>query len=116
MRALDARAQQAMPVIGYLSARSAEVDGPMLAAFRQGLAELGYVDGSGVSIEIRFADGQYDRLPVLMADLIGRNVAAVTTGGGLVTAAAAKAATATIPVVFNIADDPVRFGLVESMN
>jgi putative tryptophan/tyrosine transport system substrate-binding protein len=112
-----ARAQQStIPVIGYLSARSAEVDGPMLAAFRQGLAELGYVDGSGVRIEIRFADGQYDRLPTLMDDLIGQKVAAVTTGGGLVTVAAAKAATATIPIVFNVADDPVRFGLVESMN
>jgi putative ABC transport system substrate-binding protein len=111
-----ARAQQAMPVIGYLSARSADVDGPMLAAFRQGLAELGYTDGAGVRIEIRFADGQYDRLPLLIDDLIGRKVVAVTTGGGLVSANAAKAATSTIPIVFNIADDPVRFGLVESMN
>src|SRR3954467_14508291 len=108
--------QPPVPVIGYLSARSAEVDGPMLAAFRQGLAGLGYIDGAGVRIEIRFADGQYDRLPGLMDDLIKRQVAAVTTGGGLVTAAVAKAATATIPIVFNVADDPVRFGLVESMN
>jgi putative ABC transport system substrate-binding protein len=114
---LASRAQQpALPVVGYLSARSADVDGPMLAAFRQGLGETGHVEGRSVRIEIRFADGQYDRLPALMNDLIKRQVAAVTTGGGLVSATAAKAATATIPVVFNIADDPVRFGLVESMN
>ena len=111
-----ARSQQATPVIGYLSARSSEVDGPMLAAFRQGLASLGYVEGRGVRIEIRFADGQYDRLPGLMDDLIKSQVAAITTGGGLVTASVAKAATTTIPIVFNVADDPVRFGLVESMN
>ena len=112
---LAARAQQtAMPVIGYLSARSAEVDGPMLAAFRQGLAEIGYVEDREVRIEIRFAEGQYNRLPALMNDLVAQHVAAITTGGGLVSAAAAQAATATIPIVFNVADDPVRFGLVES--
>jgi len=112
-----ARAQQTvMPVIGYLSARSAEVDGPMLAAFRQGLAETGYVEDRNVRIEIRFADGQYDRLSVLMKELIARHVAAVTTAGGLIPANVAKAATTTIPIVFNVADDPVRFGLVESMS
>jgi len=111
-----ARAETALPVIGYLSARSADVDGPMLSAFRQGLAETGYVEGRDVRIEIRFADGQYDRLPALMDDLIKHQVAAVTTGGGLVSVAVAKKATATIPIVFNVADDPVRFGLVESMN
>ncbi len=111
------RAQQpAMPVVGYLSARSAEADGPMLAAFRQGLADTGYVDGREVRIEIRFADGQYNRLPALMQNLIEQKVAVVTTGGGLVSAAVAKAATATIPIVFNIGNDPVRSGLVESMN
>jgi putative ABC transport system substrate-binding protein len=105
-----------VPVIGYLSARSAEVDGPMLAAFRQGLADTGYVDNREIRIEKRFADGQYGRLPLLMNDLIARNVATVTTAGGLIPANTAKAATATIPIVFNVADDPVRFGLVESMN
>ena len=86
-----ARAQQAaMPVIGYLSARSAEVDGPMLAAFRRGLFETGYVEGRDVRIEIRFADGRYNRLPTLMDDLIARHVAAITTAGGLVSATAAK--------------------------
>ena len=114
---LAARAQQPkMPVVGYLSARSAEVDVPMLAALRQGLAQAGFVEGRDVRIEIRFANGQYDRLPALMDDLVKRQVAAVATGGGLVSAAAAKAATAIIPIVFNVADDPVRFGLVESLN
>ena len=108
--------QQSVPVIGYLSARSAEADGPMLAAFRQGLADTGYAEGREVRIEIRFADGQYNRLPALMENLIEQRVAVVTTGGGLVSAAAAKAATATIPIVFNIGNDPVRSGLVESMN
>jgi putative tryptophan/tyrosine transport system substrate-binding protein len=108
--------QQSVPVIGYLSARSAEADGPMLAAFRQGLADTGYVEGRDVRIEIRFADGQYNRLPALMENLVAQKVAAVMTAGGVVPAAAAKAATATIPIVFGIADDPVRYGLVESMN
>ena len=112
---LAARAQQQTPVIGYLSARSAEVDGPMLKAFRQGLASQGYVEGKGLRVEIRFANGEYDRLPGLMQELIKQQVAAVTTGGGMVTAAAAKAATTTVPIVFNVADDPVRFGLVDSM-
>ena len=108
--------QQSVPVVGYLSARSAEADGPMLAAFRQGLADTGYVEGRDVRIEIRFADGQYNRLPALMENLVAQRVAAVMTAGGVVPAAAAKAATATIPIVFGIADDPVRYGLVESMN
>ena len=108
--------QTELPVIGYLSARSADVDGPMLSAFRQGLAEIGYVEGRDVRIEIRFADGQYDRLPALMDDLIKHKVAAVTTGGGLVSVAVAKKATATIPIVFTSSDDPVRLGLVASLN
>ena len=108
--------QSAVPVVGYLSARSAEVDVPMMAALRQGLTEAGFVEGRDFRIETRFANGQYDRLPALAEDLVKQHVAAVATGGGLVSAAAAKAATATIPVVFNIADDPVRFGLVESLN
>jgi putative ABC transport system substrate-binding protein len=114
---LAAGAQQpSMPVVGYLSARSAEVDVPMLAALRQGLAQAGFVEGRDVRIEIRFANGQYDRLSALMDDLVKRQVAAVATGGGMISATAAKAATTTIPIVFNIADDPVRFGLVESLN
>src|ERR1700755_2118762 len=83
MRPIAVRAQQQpMPVVGYLSSRSAEADGPMLAAFRQGLADTGYVDGREVRIEIRFADGQYNRLPALMENLIAQKVAAVATGGG----------------------------------
>ena len=117
MRPFAVRAQQqSARVIGYLSARSAEADGPMLAAFRQGLADTGYVEGREVRIEIRFADGQYNRLPALMENLVAQRVAAVMTAGGVVPAAAAKASTATIPIVFGIADDPVRYGLVESMN
>jgi putative tryptophan/tyrosine transport system substrate-binding protein len=114
---LAARAQQAaMTVVGYLSGRSAETDVPMLAALRNGLAERGYVEGRNLRIEYRFADGQYARLPALAVDLVERKVAAMVTGGGLVPAESAKAATMTIPVVFNIADDPVRFGLVESLS
>jgi putative ABC transport system substrate-binding protein len=108
--------QPSVPVFGYLSLRSAEADVPMIAALRQGLSEAGFVEGRDVRIELRFADGQYDRLPALMEDLVTREVAVVATGGGLVSAAAAKAATARIPIVFSVADDPVRFGLVESLN
>ena len=114
---VTARAQPAdAPVVGYLSARSSAVDGPMLAALRKGLSEAGFVDGRNVRLELRFADGQYDRLPSLMGDLVKRRVSAVATGGGLAPAKIAKEATATIPIVFNIGDDPVRFGMVESMN
>ena len=114
---LVARAQQpSMPVVGYLSGRSAEVEGPMLTAFRKALAEGGYVEGRNVRLEILFSDGEYDRLPTLMDDLVKQHAAVVVTGGGLVPAAAAKAATTKIPIVFVIADDPVRFGLVDSLS
>jgi putative ABC transport system substrate-binding protein len=114
---LAARAQQAtMPVIGYLSARSAESDVPMLAAFRQGLSETGYVVGKNVAMEFRWGSGQYDRLRVLAEDLVRRQVAVLVTGGGEHVALAAKTATANIPIVFNIAEDPVRFGLVASLS
>ena len=114
---LAARAQQAAaPAIGYLSMRSAESDVPMLAAFRQGLNEMGFVEGKNVGIEYRYGGGQYDRLPALAEDLVRRQVAVIVTGGGGPAALAAKAATVKVPVVFNVGEDPVRAGLVASLN
>ena len=110
------RAQASMPVIGYLSVRSAESDVPMLTAFRRGLNDTGYVVGKNVVIESRFAGGQRDRLQVLAGDLVRRQVDVIATGGGESAALAAKAATANIPIVFNAGGDPVHFGLVTSLN
>jgi putative ABC transport system substrate-binding protein len=114
---LAARAQQsAMPVIGYLSARSPQDTAHLLEAFRRGLAEAGYVEGQNVTIEYRWALGQYDRLPAMAADLVRRPVTILTTTGGEPAALAAKAATSSIPIVFLIGGDPVALGLAAAYN
>src|SRR5260221_6046302 len=111
---LTVRAQKTMPVIGYLSGASPDTLGPIMAAFHQGLSEAGYVEGQNVTIEYRWAEGHYDRLPALAADLVGRRLDVIATSGGAPSALAAKSATSTIPITF-VAADPVGDRLVAGL-
>jgi len=114
---LVARAQQpAMPVIGFLSSRSPGESADLVAAFRRGLAEGGYVEGQNVSLEFRWGEGRYERLTAYAVELVRRAVTVIVTAGGDPAAQAAKAATATIPIVFVSGSDPVKVGLVASLN
>jgi putative tryptophan/tyrosine transport system substrate-binding protein len=112
-----ARAQQpVMPVVGFLNAASPGPLRQQIAAFREGLKDSDYVGGQNVAVEYRWAEGQYDRLPALVADLVRQQVSVIVSGGGAPAVLAAKAATTTIPIVFSLGTDPVGLGVVVSLN
>ena len=109
-----ARAQQSMPVIGYFNSGRAQTQVKNVAAFREGLKEAGFVEGSNVAIEFRWADNQFDKLPALAAEVVKRQPSAIVSN--TLAARAAKAATATVPIVFTTGSDPVRDGLVTTLD
>jgi putative ABC transport system substrate-binding protein len=113
---MAARAQQAVPVIGFLGSSSPETWRRVVAAVRQGLADTGYADGRNVTIEYRWAEDHYDRLPAMAAELVRRQVAVIVAPGSVVAAAAAKAATTAIPIVFMLGSDPIEAGIVTSLS
>lgn len=113
---LNAHAQQNLPVIGFLHSKALADPTNFLPLFHQGLSDAGYVEGRNVTIEYRWADGDYSRLPTMAADLVARRVAVIVAPGGDVVALAAKAATTTIPIVFSTGSDPIKIGLVSSIN
>jgi putative ABC transport system substrate-binding protein len=113
---MAARAQQQVPVVGFLNGASPTELSARVAAFRDGLAERGYVEGNNVAVEYRWGLGQYDRLPDIAVDLVRRGVAVIAATGGVPSVRAAKAATSTIPIVFTMGGDPVALGLVQSLN
>jgi putative tryptophan/tyrosine transport system substrate-binding protein len=108
--------QQAVPVVGFVNGGATDVYPDRVAAFRKGLEETGHVEGQNVTVEYHWLDGRYDRLPALMADFVRRRVAVIATPDGNAAALAAKAATATIPIVFGVGDDPIKLGLVDSLS
>jgi putative ABC transport system substrate-binding protein len=116
LRPLDGRAQQpALPMVAFINSGTADVQATRLAAFRKGMSEAGYVESQNVTVEYHWMDGHYEGLPALLDDLVRRRVAAIATPGSNPAALAAKAATATIPIVFGVAEDPVALGLVASL-